>query len=63
MPAIEEMVVKTEQLQRQFICPIWAVWFGSSVKLFFTSYHADQMMQALTMNGTEAHCIATRPQY
>jgi hypothetical protein len=57
------MRAKTEQLQAQFICPIWAVWFGSSVKLYFTAYHAEQMMRALRSNGTEAHCFATRPQF
>lgn len=26
---------KTRELQAQFICPIWAVWFGKSVNVYF----------------------------
>lgn len=57
---IATMRQKTEQLQAQFICPIWAVWFGKSVRVYFTAYHAEQMLRALTLNGTEAHCFAGR---
>ena len=44
--------VKTRQLQEQFICPIWAVWFGKSVKLFLTAHHAAQFLRALRLNAT-----------
>lgn len=45
---------KTVALQAQFICPIWTVWFGKSVNLYHTAYHAEQMLHALRLNGTEA---------
>ena len=60
MTDIATMRQKTELLQREFICPIWAVWFGTSVRLYFTEYHADQMMRALRLNGTQAHCFSGR---
>jgi hypothetical protein len=45
---------KTIKLQAQFICPIWTVWFGRSVNLYFTRYHAEQMLSAL--NGNHTSC-------
>lgn len=47
-----EQAEKTKMLQGQFICPIWAVWFGESVNVSFTRFHADQFMRALALNGT-----------
>jgi hypothetical protein len=52
---IETMRQKTILLQREFICPIWAVWFGKSVRIYFTHYHAEQMMRALRANNTPAY--------
>lgn len=51
----DTMRAKTEKLAAQFICRIWTVWFGNSVNLYFTEYHAEQMMRALRLNGTECH--------
>jgi len=45
--------LKTAELQKQFICPIWTVWFGSSCNVYFTTYHVEQMLRALRLNGTE----------
>ena len=47
---------KTKRLQSQFICPIWAVWFGKSVNVYFTRSHTEQMVRALRLNGTD--CLA-----
>jgi len=44
---------KSKLLQGQFICPIFAVWFGMSCNVYFTRYHAEQMLRALRLNGTE----------
>lgn len=44
---------KTKGLQAQFICPIWTVWFGQSVKVYVAKWHATQMMDALRANKTE----------
>ena len=32
---------------------IWIVWFGSSIRVFYTAYHAIQFTDALSMNGTQ----------
>jgi hypothetical protein len=50
---MSEQASKTKQLQANFICPIWTVWFGKSVNLYFTRYHAEQQVRALRLNGTE----------
>lgn len=49
---MSDQAQKTRKLQAQIISPIWAVWFGQSVKVYFTSYHAAQMLRALRLNGT-----------
>jgi hypothetical protein len=51
-----EQADKTRKLQAQFICPIWTVWFGKSVNLYFTRYHAEQMVRAL--EGNQTPCAA-----
>jgi hypothetical protein len=43
---------KTKQIQAQFICPIWTVWFGKSVNVYFNAHHAEQLVRALKLNGT-----------
>ncbi len=48
-----EQATKTKLLQAQFICPIWAVWFGKSVNVYFTRYHLGQFCRALRLNGTQ----------
>jgi hypothetical protein len=48
-----ERAQKSKRLQEHIICPIWTVWFGKSVHLYYTRYHAEQVMRALTLNGTE----------
>ena len=50
---MSEQAQKTIKLQGQFICPIWTAWFGKSVNVYFTSYHADQMLRALRLNSTQ----------
>ena len=50
---MSEQAAKTVKLQAQLICPIWAVWFGETMKVYFTRYHAEQMLRALRLNGTE----------
>lgn len=50
-----DQAAKTRELQKQFICPIWTVWFGESVKVYFTHYHAEQMISALHLNCTTSH--------
>lgn len=50
---VAECQTKTRKLQAQFICPIWAVWFGKSVNVYFTSYHAGQFERALRLNRTD----------
>lgn len=50
---MSEQATKTIQLQAQFICPIWAVWFGQSVRVYVAKWHATQMMDALRANKTQ----------
>lgn len=50
---IAECTRKTRESQAQFSCPIWTVWFGSSVNVYFTSYHAGQFESALRGNRTD----------
>jgi len=52
MTQAQDRAARTQKLQAQFICPIWAVWFGSTCSVFYTSYHAEQFMRALRLNGT-----------
>lgn len=52
---MSEQATKTVALQGQFICPIWTVWFGKSVKVYVAKWHATQMMDALRANGT--YCL------
>ena len=63
-PIVEVSVeqAKTKKLQAQFICPIWAVWFGQSVNLYFTRYHCEQFTWALRLNGTANSRRSTRRQ-
>lgn len=49
---MSEQAAKTIKLQAQFICPIWTVWFGKSVNVYFTYYHVEQMARALRLNQT-----------
>jgi hypothetical protein len=30
----------------------WRVEFGGAVRVYYTRYHAEQMVRALTLNGT-----------
>lgn len=55
-----EQATKAIKLQEQFICPIWTVWFGTSVKVYFTNYHALQMVRALRLNKTPVTCFDGR---
>lgn len=32
---------------------IWRITFGSSQRVFYTAYHAEQFARALDLNGTE----------
>lgn len=50
---MSDQAQKTKQLQAQFICPIWTVWFGQSVRVYAAKWHATQMMNALRANKTE----------
>lgn len=50
--------LKTVELQKQFICPIWTVWFGKSCNLYFTAHHAEQMTRALRLNETECRAFS-----
>lgn len=51
--ALADQATKTQALQKQIICPIWAVWFGSSVKVYVAKWHAEQMLRALRLEGTD----------
>ena len=57
MFSTQDAIAKTIQLQKQFICPIWTVWFGTSVKVYFTRHHAEQLLRALALNGTDCAAL------